>query len=347
MIEVSAVVQDSLLGNLFFKKNMPQVIFNKISIPRDDNNEAFFYFKKKLFSQGIRINTHDLVKNKKIDIEMHFFNNFHKSNNIINIKTLKKYCIWPEAPEIHENNKKKLLSNYFDKIFTTFDDDIDYKKFFSVKYPIIFKDVEADGFKNRKNLICILSSNKNLAKYCDYSGYEQRVKIIEWFEENKKKDLNLYGVGWDSFVSSNYFLNRYLGKFLGPFYKKNMYVHKGITNSKSKIYRSHRFSICYENTLGKNGYFCELIFDSLNNGCVPVYWGCPNVAEYLPENCFIDRRKFSSNGELYYFLKNMSEKFFLDYQYNIKKFLKSQNAKIFSLDSFTNIIIKHIKKDFK
>lgn len=347
MIEVSAVVQESLLNNLFFKKNMPQVIFNNIPIPRDDCNEAFFSFKKKLFNQGININTYDLVKNKKIDIEMHFFNNFFKSNNIINAKVPKKYCIWPEAPEIHKYNKKNLLVKNFHKIFTTFDDDIDNKKFFSIKYPIIFKDIEVDGFKNRKDLICILSSNKNLLEYNNYSGYVQRVKIIKWFEKYQKNDLNLYGVGWDSFVSDNYFLNRYFGKIVRYFYKNKIHIHKGIANFKNKVYKSHKFSICYENTLGKNGYFCELIFDSLNNGCVPIYWGCPNVTQYIPENCFIDRRNFSSNLDLYSFLKSLNENCFLDYQYNIKEFLKSEKAKIFSIDHFANIIIKHIKKDFQ
>ena len=52
MIEVSAVVQQDYTKNLFFDSKMPQVIPNKISIPRDDNNECFKIFKK-LFEMAL------------------------------------------------------------------------------------------------------------------------------------------------------------------------------------------------------------------------------------------------------------------------------------------------------
>ena len=40
------------------------------------------------------------------------------------------------------------------------------------------------------------------------------------------------------------------------------------------------------------GYITEKIFDSFAAWCVPVYWGASNVTDYIPEGCFIDRRKF-------------------------------------------------------
>ena len=54
------------MKNLFFDSKMPQVIPNRISIPRDDNNQCFKIFKK-TFENGININTHDLVDQSKID----------------------------------------------------------------------------------------------------------------------------------------------------------------------------------------------------------------------------------------------------------------------------------------
>ena len=86
MIEVSAVVQQDYTKNLFFDSKMPQVIPNKISIPRDDNNECFKIFKKKLFENGININTHDLVDQSKIDLEIFFHFNFNvKKKKLSNI----------------------------------------------------------------------------------------------------------------------------------------------------------------------------------------------------------------------------------------------------------------------
>jgi alpha(1,3/1,4) fucosyltransferase len=40
---------------------------------------------------------------------------------------------------------------------------------------------------------------------------------------------------------------------------------------------------------------------------VPVYWGAPNVENYIPSDCFIDRRKFESNEALLAFLQKMTK----------------------------------------
>ena len=78
-------------------------------------------------------------------------------------------------------------------------------KFFKIKYPINFKTFNANGYSDRPNLFCILSSNKNLSQYSKNSGYIERVKLIKWFEKNYPLELSLYGVGWDKYFSSNYF----------------------------------------------------------------------------------------------------------------------------------------------
>ena len=320
---------------------MPQVVPNNIPVPRDDDNKCYKNFKENLFKNGININTSDLVDVNKIDLEIHFHYNFKRKNN-----SKIKYCIWPEAPEIYPRNNLYQLAKDFDKIFTTFDNDIDNKKFFKIKCPIDFKDFKVNTFENRSKFCCILTSNKNLSKYSNISGYSERVKIIKWFEKNHPKDLSLYGVGWDKFFSSNYYLNRYFSKLVKNMFKKKYYVYKGIAESKTEVYQDHKFSICFENVINKPGYFCELIFDSLNNGCLPVYLGCSNVSDYIPDNCFIDRRNFLSNEELFKFLKSISKKEYDQYQENIKYFLKDQKNKMFSVEFFSNQIIKQIKKDF-
>ena len=340
MIEVSAVVQQDYTKNLFFDSKMPQVIPNKISIPRDDNNECFKIFKKKLFENGININTHDLVDQSKIDLEIFFHFNFNvkKKKNI-------KYCVWPEAPEIYPRNASSQIDKDFNKIFTTFDNDVDNKKFFPIKYPINFRNSINPKFNERKKLCCILSSNKTLSVNSSNSGYSERVKIIKWFEKYNPLDLSLYGVGWNGYFSSNYYLNRYFRRLINKIYKKKISVYQGVAISKSEIYQNHKFSICYENVLGKSGYFCELIFDSMNNGCIPVYLGSSNITEYIPQNCFIDRRNFTNNQELLNYLKNFKEGDYNDMQDNINNFLKEQTNQIFSVEFFANQIIKHIKID--
>lgn len=339
MIEVSAVVQDEYLNNLFFDKMMPQVRPENINIPRDDGNICFHDFKKKLLLNGININTYDLIK-KKTDIEIHFHFNFSsKSQHKF------KYCVWPEAEEIYKLNNSNQLKKNYNKIFTTFDNHVDNVKFFQIKYPIHFKIIKNYGFEKRKKLSCLISSNKNLSVYSKFSGYSERVKLINWFDKNFNEDFSLYGVGWDSFFSSNYYMNRYVSKIIKKFKKKNLKIYKGIAVSKTEVYQSHRFAFCYENVLDKPGYFCELIFDAMNNGYVPIYRGCNNIDKYIPENCFIDQRNFKNNFEIYEFIKNMKEDIFVEYQKNINSFLESKKKNIFTVDFFSNEIIKHIKKD--
>ncbi len=341
MIEVSAIVQNEYKNNLFFKSDMPQITPNNIHVPRDDENFCFKNFRKILSENQININTYDLVDEKKVDLEIYFHFNTTKKN----CKKI-RYCVWPEAPEIFNRNNRKQLEKDFNKVFTTFDEDIDNKKFFKIKYPINFKTFNINGYSDRPHLFCILSSNKNLSQYSKKSGYIERVKLIKWFEKNYPSELSLYGVGWDKYFSSNYFLNRYFSKLINKFYKKNMSVYNGIATSKSEVYQKHKFSFCYENVFDKPGYFCELLFDSFNNGCVPVYRGCSNILDYIPENSFIDLRNFKNNQEIFNFIKKMKENEYIDYQLNIKKFLDNEKNKTFSIEFFSNQIIKHIKKDF-
>jgi len=77
-----------------------------------------------------------------------------------------------------------------------------------------------------------------------------------------------------------------------------------------------------------------------------VYRGCSNILDYIPENSFIDLRNFKNNQEIFNFIKKMKENEYIDYQLNIKKFLDNEKNKTFSIEFFSNQIIKHIKKDF-
>ena len=81
----------------------------------------------------------------------------------------------------------------YNKIFTTFDNHVDNVKFFQIKYPIHFKIIKNYGFEKRKKLSCLISSNKNLSVYSKFSGYSERVKLINWFDKNfNELSITLY-----------------------------------------------------------------------------------------------------------------------------------------------------------
>lgn len=49
-----------------------------------------------------------------------------------------------------------------------------------------------------------------------------------------------------------------------------------------------------ENSLTRD-YVTEKVYDGLVAGCIPVYWGAPNVADFIPDrNAIIDYAKLGS-----------------------------------------------------
>ena len=306
---------------------------------RDDKNIGLTKLKILLKKKNIFINTHDLYKNTdEVSFELHFYGNFQKQFNT------KTFCIMPEAPEIDKMCKIDILLKKYDKIFTNIDDDVDNKKVFKINAHQTTKAFSVG--KKRNKLCCIISSNKNLNSYNKNSGYTQRVNLIKWFANNSPGDLDIYGKDWNRFFFKNYYLNRiflFLQKKLN-FYKKVSSQFRGTVSNKEKILKKYKFNICFENVINKKGYFTGIIFDSFNSGCVPVYLGCKNVDKYIPDNCYIDMRKFNNFSDLHNYLKKLNEYQYISYQLNIKKFLKSKMMKKFHYKNFNNTILLHLTK---
>jgi len=54
-----------------------------------------------------------------------------------------------------------------------------------------------------------------------------------------------------------------------------------IGHDKALAYRDYRFAAVVEACREAN-FFSEHLIDALAFGCVPLYWGCPNIADYFP-----------------------------------------------------------------
>jgi hypothetical protein len=141
--------------------------------------------------------------------------------------------------------------------------------------------------------------------------YSKRKEIIDFFEKKQGNDFTFFGFGWQ------------------PIYKN----YKGSGGDKVDLIKPFRFNFCLENMGGVKGYITEKIFDSFAAGVVPIYLGASNVTSFIPENCFIDLRKFSSYEELYLFLKEMPETTYNGYLENIRVFLNSKEAALFSWEN--------------
>jgi hypothetical protein len=209
-------------------------------------------------------------------------------------------------PELHDS---KMLAS-FGKIFTWDDDLVDNVRFFKVFYPALKQRIEKlTPFAEKK--FCTLIATRLSSKH-PKELYSEREAAIRFFEA-KGADFDLYGRGWE---------------------KRRFKCWKGTTPDKIETLKNYKFCICYENTRDMNGYITEKIFDCLASGAVPIYWGADNISEFIPKECFIDRRTFKTMDELYTFLSNMSQEDYEVYLEAAGAFLKSEQAQVFTHDYF-------------
>lgn len=208
----------------------------------------------------------------------------------------------------------------FSKIYTWDDSLVDNQTYFKFYYPSLQPMREnIPSFEEKK--LCTLVSGNAPAKRLNCL-YDERKKAIEFFEKVGEKGFEFYGRNWDPQKHPSY---------------------RGSVRDKIDTIQNYRFSICYENTCNIEGYITEKIFDCFAAGNVPIYWGASNVEKYIPKGCFIDRRTFNTLEELYAFIKNMPKEEYETYISNIKNFLASDQAKLFSTEKYKEIFEEAIR----
>lgn len=231
--------------------------------------------------------------------------------------------LW-ESPVVlpHQYTLKELHSQ-FAKVLTMLDDLVDDQKYFKYFYPQDFLQITESlpGFEERK-LCTQVSSNIQFSH--PYELYSERRKVIDFFEAVSANDFDFYGSKWP-----------------------NLKNYKGLIGPKPPILKNYRFSFCYENAQSQRGYISEKIFDCFISGCVPIYWGADNITDFIPENCFIDRRKFADTKDVYEYIKSITKEKHSAYLENIRAFLSSPAAYRFSIEYFVDCLAKAIIPEYK
>lgn len=332
---IANIVGDSLCNNNIFDLNLPG--------NRDGCYEPYLLLRQLLLTHGIELNTPDKYKAGKIHFELHM-----DAQLRINAKA-PCYVILYESPQIRPINQSKYLLAKYRRIFTWRDDWVDGQRYIKLNLPNKIAVNNSRGWRGREKLCCLISANKTVPHASPLLLYSERVNLIRWFERHAPQDFDLFGIGWDKPVARHGLVGRVIGKVQSYIPKRKGLVffpsYRGKVASKLEVFQRYRFSICYENVRELPGYITEKIWDSFFAGCVPVYWGASNITSYIPENCFIDRRKFASHEELYAFMTSMSEPDYIAYQDRIAAFLASERAKAFSAESFAETIVNTIVSD--
>lgn len=330
MKKASLVVSKPYLANAIFDRT------NK-NLNRDDCLAAFFYLRETFKMHGYDLSTQDINSIKKSDIVI--YNDMPKKLPECD-KISKSFLLILESPLIVKNSWKQERLKYFKKVFTWNDDYIDGKKFIKVNYSYDFQ--HQGILKTHKNkLLCMISANKSSNE--ENELYSERENVIRFFEKKYPKEFDLYGIGWDKvrlngifkiFKKIPYIWNRI------PFTTYSSY--RGSVANKKEVMSKYKFAICYENVRDLNGYITEKIFDCFFSGTVPIYWGASNITDYIPKDCFVDRRQFKTNEELYEHIINISDEEYITIIKNIEKYLNKQTDGNFSCNMFSKIVCDSI-----
>lgn len=226
-----------------------------------------------------------------------------------------------EPPTVQEELYDPKIQALFGKIFTWDDDLVDNQKFYKFYYPVLNRRIkEIPSFEKKK--FCVMINRRITSKH-PKELYSERKKAIKFFEQKSDGEFDLYGYNWN---------------------KKKCKSYRGSVANKLETLKEYKYSICYENARDVKGYISEKIFDCFAAGVVPIYWGASNVTDYIPEECFVDRRKFASYEELYQFLKAISEEEYQAYLDAAEKFLISDQAKFFSNEYFVENFLSKLKE---
>lgn len=221
-----------------------------------------------------------------------------------------------EPPTVIDYSKEHLA--HFKRIYTWDDDLVDNKKFFKFYYPVLRPMMQNLPSFEEKKLVTQISSNKKSKHSKEL--YQERESVIQFFED--KNDFDFFGFGWE---------------------KKGYKNYRGTVENKLETLKNYRFNVCYENIRDVKGYITEKIFDSFAAGSIPIYWGASNITDYIPKNCFIDRRDFKDFNAVYDYIRTMDKATYENYLKNIQNFLQSDRAKLFSQELFEVIFLEAIR----
>jgi hypothetical protein len=173
-----------------------------------------------------------------------------------------------------------------------------------------------------RRLLTQISRNKYFRG--PYELYTLRKSVNDYFEAHPDLDFTFYGQWWGN-----------------AGYRK----YGGAIRDKIDTMQHFKFAICFENTKNVKGYITEKIFDCFAAGCVPIYYGAPDIADYIPRNCYIAWEDFGSIEKAYEHVKNMKEEEYSRYIENIQAFLSSDAGKRFTTPYFIQNILKVLGKD--
>jgi len=350
-----------VIGSIYGWEPGKDDIFNPLSIRNRDNClEPMRALQSYALTKGIELHTEDVVKSLGL---IPAFNLYVESIPIDkNAPGINCLLLFETALTVPLNADFNYV-NQFDEIFTwnldlllaqksgLLNNVLNHPVLTEIRIPNpipteFSREKPHIGFKERPHFCCLIASNRYANTPDQRELYSERVMAIRWFEKNTVNQFFLYGNGWRVPQKR---LGAY-GKCIYRLKKIILFItrkaafpsYRGPIPAKWDVLAKTRFCICYENARDISGYLTEKIFDCLFAGCIPVYRGEPNIDQWLPADCFVDFRKFTSYEALYQYLSSMSEEAFIKMQIAGRNFILSSAFTRHGSCSFASKVIDRI-----
>jgi hypothetical protein len=228
-------------------------------------------------------------------------------------KTKKKIFLQREPEQVQ--GTIKIDRSKVDKV-VTYDENVPYVDWWlDADYNYLSKLKYNDINKKKTNPICIVSPKKFTA------GQVKRLSFLQKIQNFTEID----------FYGSNY-LSNFFTNYCGPV----EYEHTS-RRDKSRI-MEYNISISLEN--GKRKNFFTRLWEDLLCWTLPVYWGCPNLQDFLPEDSYryVDIEKEHTQDEIKELFKPVTEQ-------EIKAIEEARNLLLNKYNFFP--YIKNILEDLK
>lgn len=310
------------MGTVVYFLNKPETsdsYFYDIKSFRNEIGRPYVYLREEIEKAGYQFEiTHDCANLSSVAAIVSFcYVDRIVLRNICRYPKKKLVLLVLEPPSLMPFLYRPNLKNFFGTIYTMLDDLVDHRSYFKLHHPVPLEKPLEDipDFDHKKLCVMILSNLKN-----DHllDIYAERRKVASFF--TNEDEFDLYGSNWEGFDR----------------WKKNESGHQ------FSILKNYRFCFAYENTRDLPGYITERIFNAFFCGCVPIYWGASNITDYVPKECFIDRREFLSHEDLYRYIKNIDRKTYQAYLDAAQQYLKSSKAQLFSPTHFAHAVMDRL-----
>lgn len=299
--------------------------------------------REEFLRQGIELNTPDVNKGRDVAFDLFFEGKEFVDDGI------PKYLVALENPNINRLNQDRDYCKRFRKVFAWDKRLHDLPNVVKIMVPNRLEFGPFPPFAERDIFSCLINANKAFREPLQGDLYLERINTIRWYERNAPAYFELYGMGWQKPAPAFDLWGKLKRSVASLRVKLHGYrpfpSYRGEVRDKSSVMRRSKFAYCYENTLGPDNYITEKIFDSLLSGCVPVYWGAENVLDYIPANCFIDRRLFKDMAAVHRYLQSITAEQHAGYQTNIANFLRSESGRQFSAENFVQTIASEVLSD--